>query len=319
MKTMMLMLLLLAGVAQGQSQNGYVYYGMQNLKWALPPNTLHTQDNPNRVANITEERFNQITDEVINIWKPVAAAKGITLVVDKRWKDGTVNASASQSGKNWLVSMYGGLARRPEVTEDGYALVVCHELGHHFGGYSFYGRTDWASAEGESDFFATNVCAKYIWGKQVQRNSLYKRLRGTPPVVQQACDSVWAGNANAQAWCVRTALGGHSLATLLAAIGGRTAAPVPSFETPDQTVVPKTSVSHPKAQCRLDTYFSGALCTAKWDINVIPAKNFQGGQDTPAAEKEAMKYSCFSAAGNKTGNRPLCWFKPLNSAFNFGR
>ena len=32
--------------------------------------------------------------------------------------------------------MYGGLARRAEVTEDGFAMVLCHELGHHV---SLYG------------------------------------------------------------------------------------------------------------------------------------------------------------------------------------
>lgn len=314
MKTMMLVLLFLTGAAQAQLRYGHVYYGHPQMKWTLPDNDLHRYDT-GRVANITEQRFNQIIDEVMAIWTPVAATKGITLKVEKRWSDPTVNASASQSGKTWMVNMYGGLARRQEVTEDGFALVVCHELGHHFAGYSFYGRTDWASAEGESDFFATNVCAKYIWGKEQQRNSLYRRLRGTPPVVQQACDTVWNGNANAQAWCIRTALGGHSLATLLAAIGGRQAAPAPSFDTPDKKVVTKTYVSHPKAQCRLDTYFSGALCTAKWDLNVIPAKGFSGGQDTPNAEKEAMKYSCFTAAGHKVGVRPACWFKPLNSVF----
>ncbi|OYZ23078.1 MAG: hypothetical protein B7Y39_06205 [Bdellovibrio sp. 28-41-41] len=314
MKTMMLVLLFLAGAAQAQSRYGYAYYGSPQMRWSLPANNLHMQDT-GRPTNITEQRFGQIIDEVMAVWTPVAAAKGIKLTVEKRWSDPTVNASASQSGKTWMVNMYGGLARRPEVTDDGFALVVCHELGHHFGGYSFYGRTDWASAEGESDFFATNVCAKYIWGKQQNRNGLYRRLRETPPVVQKACETVWNGNANAQAWCVRTALGGHSLATLLHTIGGRDAAPAPSFDTPDKSVVTKTSVSHPKAQCRLDTYFSGALCTAKWDLNVIPAKKFSGGQDTPQAEQEAMKYSCFTAGGSSVGVRPLCWFKPLNSGF----
>lgn len=316
MKTMMLVLLLLTGMAQAQLRYGHMYYGAANMKWTLPPNNLHLQDS-GRVANITEQRFNQIIDEVIAIWSPVAAAKGILLKVDKRWSDPTVNASASQSGKTWLVSMYGGLARRPEVSEDGFALVVCHELGHHFGGYSFYGRAEWASAEGESDYFATNACAKYLWGNQIQRNALYKRLRGTPPIVQQACDAVWNGNPNAQAWCIRTSLGGHSLATLLGALnGGKTP---PAFETPDQKAVSKTVVSHPQAQCRLDTYFAGALCTQKWDINVIPSKGFSGGQDTPAAEKEAMKYSCFQATGFKVGSRPACWFKQLNSTLMFRR
>ncbi len=304
-----LALVLISGIAQAQFQYGYQAYGMRGGKWALPPNNLHKFDNPTRAANITEEKFNQIVDDVMKYWTPIAQAKGVTLVGSKAWKDSTVNAYASQSGKTWTVAMFGGLARRPEVTEDGFALVVCHELGHHFGGYNFYGKTDWASAEGESDFFATNVCAKAVWGMQTQRNMAFRGLRNVPPSVKTACDTVWTGNPNAQGWCVRAAAGGFSLASLLAALGG---SPVPNFDTPDTTVVAKTNVAHPKAQCRLDTYMSGALCTKKWDMNVIPAKNFPQGQDTAPAELEAMKFSCFQKEGFKAGTRPSCWFKALN-------
>jgi len=301
--------ILLSGFAQAQYRYGYQAYGTRGGKWAFPPNRLHLQDNISRSANITEEKFNQIIDDVLKYWVPIAQAKGVTLVASKDWNDSTVNAYANQSGKTWTVAMFGGLARRPEVTEDGFALVVCHELGHHFGGYSFYGRAEWASAEGESDFFATNVCAKVIWGMQAQRNMAFRGLRNVPQSVKTACETVWTGNANAQGWCLRAAPGGYSLATLLGALGGD---PAPNFDTPDKTVVTKTNPDHPRAQCRLDTYMSGALCTKKWDMNIIPAKNFPGGQDTAAAEVEAMKFSCFQKEGFKTGTRPNCWFKALN-------
>jgi hypothetical protein len=100
------------------------------------------------------------------------------------------------------------------------------------------------------------------------------------------------------------------LATLLAKLGGE---PMPSFDTPDTNVVTTTNVEHPEGQCRLDTYFSGALCTKQWDLNVIPAKGFPQGQNSAAAEKVAMQYSCF--VNNRTGTvgtRPACWFKQQN-------
>ncbi len=310
MKVLAIIMVTLVSVfAQAQYRYGYQAYGARQGKWALPPNNLHLKDNPTRAANITEEKFNQIVDDAMKYWIPIAKAKGVELVASKDWKDSTVNAYANQSGKTWTVAMFGGLARRPEVTEDGFALVVCHELGHHFGGYSFYGKAEWASAEGESDFFATNVCAKVIWGMESQRNMAFRGLRNVPPTVKTACDTVWNGNTNAQGWCVRAAAAGSSLANLLAALGGD---PAPKFETPDATVVKKTNTAHPRAQCRLDTYFSGALCTKKWDMNVIPAKGFPQGQDTAGAELEAMKYSCFQKEGFKVGVRPNCWFKSLN-------
>lgn len=305
----LLAITLISAFAQAQYRYGYQAYGVRGGKWAFPPNNLHMYDNINRSANINEEKFNQIIDDVMKYWIPIAKAKGVTLVASKDWKDSTVNAYANQSGKTWTVAMFGGLARRPEVTEDGFALVVCHELGHHFGGYSFYDATSWASAEGESDFFATNVCAKIIWGMQTQKNLAYRNIRNVPTSVKTACDTVWNGNPNAQGWCVRAAAGGFSLASLLAALGGD---PIPNFDTPDKTKVNQTNPEHPRAQCRLDTYFAGSLCTKKWDLNVIPARNFPKGQDTAGAELEAMKYSCFEKEGLKVGTRPNCWFKPLN-------
>ena len=56
--------------------------------------------------------------------------------------------------------------------------------------------------------------------------------------------------------CYRTAMAGKSVADLLATLGKQD---LPSFLTPDENRVTRTYNSHPKAQCRLDTYLSGAL------------------------------------------------------------
>ena len=288
---------------------GFQAYRNSEQQMSLPPNNLHLQDRLNRAANITEQRFNEIIDQAMTPWYSIAKAKGVTLVVEKKWTDPTVNAFASQSGNTWTVAMFGGLARRPEVTEDGFALVVCHELGHHFGGYAFKGDR-WAASEGESDFFATNACAKVIWGTTPQENFKFLRLRNIPPKVAEKCGAAWPNNKEAQAWCVRASAAGFSLAHLLATLGGD---PIPSFDTPDTTVVEKTNTSHPRGQCRLDTYFAGALCTKPFDLNVIPAKGHPKGQGSQEAEMEARKYSCFAADNFKLGTRPACWFKPITS------
>lgn len=288
---------------------GYKRYNTPNLQMSLPKNNLHLQDRANIVANITESRFNEIIDDAMAYWYPIAKAKGVELTVEKKWNDPTVNAFASQSGNKWMVAMFGGLARRPEVTEDGFAMVVCHELGHHFGGYSFKGES-WASSEGESDYFAANACAKRIWGHEHSENMKSIRLNDIPKKVIESCTAAWPNNEKSQAWCIRTSAAGFSLAHLLAVLGGD---PVPSFDNPDKTVVPKTSGNHPRAQCRLDTYFAGALCTKKFDLNVIPAKAHPKGQGSPEAEMEARKHTCFSADNFQMGARPLCWFKPLTN------
>lgn len=291
-------------------RRGYENYTNPQVRFALPPNRMHIYDRVERTSNVTEEMFNQITDDAIKFFEPVAAAKGVKLIANKDWKDSTVNASAYQSGNTWYINMYGGLARRPEVTPDGYAMVVCHELGHHFGGYTFSGGFGgWASNEGQSDYFATHACAKIIWGRDFRGNESWRRIRNIPPVVQEKCSMAWPNNVNAQGWCVRTSAAGLSLANLLNALGGGRK-PV-AFETPDTSVVSRTNHAHPAAQCRLDTYFAGALCNKAWDINKIPGKGHARGQSSAEAEMEAMQYSCFAKEGHPIGTRPTCWFKPL--------
>lgn len=294
------------------NQLGFQQYQRQDMKWTLPPNNLHLEDT-GQAANITKEQFEAIIDGVMKVWMPIAQTKGVELSVNKRWDDQTVNASAQQSGKKWVVNMYGGLARRPEVTPDGFALVVCHELGHHFGGYAFYdGGNAWAANEGQSDYFATQACARMIWGKDAQGNArVHNRIGRTelPPIVHARCDQAWKGNAKAIAWCERTSAAGHSLANLLAALGKK---PTPQFDSPDKSVVTKTNNAHPQAQCRLDTYFAGALCAKTFDLNVIPGRNNPKGQASPEAEADAMKVSC-SAKQSDLGARPSCWFKSVAS------
>ncbi|MGE0174191.1 MAG: proprotein convertase P-domain-containing protein [Oligoflexales bacterium] len=270
----------------------------------LPPNNLDQQDNLYSLdANIDEPRFNAIIDEVIESYRTIVESYGIELTVNKLWTNSTVNASAEQRSDTWIVNMYGGLARRPEVTPDGFSLVVCHEIGHHLAGYPLKGDT-WAANEGQADYFATQSCAHKIWGNQLEENAKYRDL--VEPLAKQKCDEIW-NNEAAQNLCYRTATAGLSLATLLSVTLGQ---PVPKFETPDLTEVAKTNNNHPKGQCRLDTYLQGALCTIRFDETNIPGKKHEKGQNSAAAEWEASKVSCTSAALFDLGVRPRCWFKP---------
>jgi subtilisin-like proprotein convertase family protein len=271
----------------------------------LPPNNLHLQDNIHSLANMTEQEFNTIVNTIINYYKPIVSAKGATLKSNNLWTDPTVNASAQQMGNTWIINMYGGLARRAEVTPDGFAMVVCHELGHHLGGFPFYGDRDWAASEGQSDYFATQSCAREIWRNQANENARFRGLVGD--FEKKKCDAAW-NKTEDQDLCYRTAAAGHSLATLLGALRG--GSNLPRFDTPDPRKVSSTYTAHPDAQCRLDTYFSGALCPVSFDKNIIPGRNTAGGQTSKDSELTASASSCMTAAGYAGGVRPLCWFKP---------
>lgn len=266
----------------------------------MPPNHLDLQDDINRfVGGLTQEEFNRVIDRAVAVYAPIITAHGGRLVVNRRWTDATVNANATQIGNTWTVNMYGGLARRPEVTSDGFALVLCHELGHHLGGFPFV--QTWAANEGQSDYFATLSCAGKVWQNDPVGDAAAVAAVAAEP--KQLCDNTWL-TESARTLCYRSMLGGKSLADLLGALGESSV----SYTTPDTSVVTTTNNDHPEAQCRLDTYMAGALCTQAFDSSVIPGKASisRNGMD---AERDSALYSCTASNNFTVGKRPACWFK----------
>jgi hypothetical protein len=285
----------------------------------LPPNNLHLEDNLLLDANMTESEFNEIITTVTNFYQPLAATKGAKIESVPNWKSTTVNASASRAGNTWFINMYGGLARRPETTKDGFALVVCHEMGHHFAGFPFVGGIQgllggWAANEGQSDYFATQSCARNIWKNEKKQNRvLAEEARSTLPAsVVDKCEVTWKGvdneldteeNTNL---CLRVANAGQSLGNLLASLRK---SPTPDYNTPDTKQVRNTFSSHPAAQCRLDTYLVGALCSKEFDSSKIPGLG--APWFTKQGEKEALKNSCSHLVEAEADfARPRCWFAP---------
>jgi len=269
----------------------------------LPPNDLHLQDNQRAMSGMSEAQFNEVIDEAVAYYAPFIQNNfGAKLVVNRLWNDSTVNATASQFGNTWTVNMYGGMARRPEINADAFALVLCHEFGHHLGGYPF--KASWAAAEGEADYFASQSCTRDLWKDQLEKNALARNK--ISEYSKNECDKVWSLEAD-QDLCYRTILGGEGLGNLLMVLTGENI----SASTPSTSVVSKTNISsYPSGQCRLDTYTVGALCTRDFDARAIPGKGLGSLRNTAAAEQESGKYTCTNQEFD-SGLRPACWFKPL--------
>ena len=244
----------------------------------MPDNDLNLQDGLFD-NGMTQTDFNNIIASVEDYYSGVVKNFKATLVINRLWNDSTVNAQAYQEGNIWYVDMFGGLARRPEITFDGFAMVLCHEVGHHLAGFPFV--EDWAANEGQSDYFAMQACAKNIW----KDNPTVKTI---DPIAKKYCDQYSPEDLNL---CYREMNAGYSLAKLLGALGG---SPV-SFATPDKVIVRRTNSAHPNAQCRLDTYVAATLCGTQWQDSVIPQ-----------TEAESAEYLCTS----NIQARPKCWFKP---------
>lgn len=256
-----------------------------------PENNLQISVGDKAANNMTEERFLAIIDKVETYYSPIVKEMGGTLKINKFWTNSTVNASAQRFGKTWAVNMYGGLARHNLATEDGFMLVICHELGHHMGGAPRYDRnTDWASNEGQADYWGNLKCMRRVL--ENDDNISIVASMEVDALATQKCKEIYSTDADV-ALCQRIAMAGKSLGGLLGSLSGNSDV---NFDTPDMSIVSRINDNHPKGQCRLDTYFQGALCdkSAYDDVSRVDAK----------------VGTCIQRDGYTNGVRPLCWYKP---------
>lgn len=258
----------------------------------MPKNNMYISKYDLDTNGMTKEKFEAIFNRAYQTYSPIVKAQGATLIMENHWDDGTVNASASRQGSKWYVEMYGGLARHPLVTDDGFLLVVCHEIGHHVGGFPTQGPFHILSNEGQADYFGTLKCMKRVLEKDDNLAIMEKRI--IDPIAKTKCEVIYKSQ-NDIALCERTAMAAKSLGDVLALDEKIKVA----FDTPDKSVVKKTFGDHAHAQCRMDTYLSGALCDKPFNQDVSKNNPIDG--------------TCIKKDGYVVGPRPLCWYKPSSS------
>lgn len=245
------------------------------------------------LQGISEAEFNAVIDQAYKFYTAEVKAKGGSLVINRKWTDETVNAQASQWFGTWYLDMYGGLARSKPMTIEGFSLVVCHEMGHHLGGAPKNGwPMSWGTNEGGADYFATAKCLRRMWENEDNRAAIGDRK--IDEFAQAACDREFQ-TVDDRLICYRSTLAGEAVAALFQQMKEEQ----PShFATPDPKKVNSTDNAHPATQCRLDTYFQGALCTVA---------------ETEDVDNRDYHVGTCTAKTHQVGLRPRCWFKPDNA------
>lgn len=187
----------------------------------------------NGTAGVSETEFNSVLDRAERYYSSVVASRGYQLHFNRLWQDPTANSDTDVEGNVFVINSYGGLARHPLMNGLGYAVVACHELGHHFGGAPLYPGQPWGGGgpanEGGSDYWAAKDCMKALGYSDAEISS-----------------------------------GALSCASVLASLNGDRL-PLPG--SPSGVVVAKTMDEHPPAQCRLDTYLAGLNCGVRGDMS----------------------------------------------------
>ena len=154
-----------------------------------------------------------------------AAARNEELVIYGGWVEPTADIALARRWEEGQVLVYRGMAHRLELNPDALILVICHELGHLYGGAPFKDSDKEISPEGQADYFATNICLEKALSAWDSRN-VEKRVISSILNV----GLFLANNRDISA---------------------------PSRDTPDISEVDQTNMRHPSPQCRLDTYFAG--------------------------------------------------------------
>ena len=148
-----------------------------------------------------------------------------------------------------------------------------------------------SSSDGQADYYATSKCLRKYF-KHDNNKKIIQTL-AVPEIARRKCEQSFH-DAEKAAICMRTAVASESATKIFSLSRGVAFA---TLYTEDRTVVSQTnSDRHPAPQCRLDTFFAGAVCKRS---HLLPFSNY-----------DARSGACNRSYGDTEGVRPLCWYYP---------
>lgn len=189
--------------------------------------------------HINIEQFYSIPTQIVSLYsKDLAEAQ---FLLDLDWASPYFGAGISLKDGNTTLMILGGTTRIVGFTEDAYAALVCHEIGHILGGaplQELKGSQNF-SKEGQADFFAASECLpRYFSHLGVQFDEIAARVEG-------------AG------WNMFKSMMPFSTSTMNQAL---------SRDNVELPPVSRTTDSYPSLQCRYETFRSPSKRSSCWFV-----------------------------------------------------
>lgn len=244
-------------------------------------------------ASITQDEFNRIVDQVHEIYKDNSLYSGKDLVIEKHWhhQQGTgliVDSSIRlPPDKIPKIIITGTVAVAKEIDADAFALLLCHEFGHHLGGApKFTSRLQsWSTIEGQADYWAASKCLKKYMQLDKDSNLQIVSNMNIPLSIQEKCGNSYEDKID-KLICNRVAMAGVKVGKYFS---GRNNSKIDiDFSAPSVSeTLTGFRLDKYRDQCRIETFLAGAYCNQDVD------KNNQ-----------------FCTTGD--GARPSCWYHPVN-------
>jgi len=186
------------------------------------------------------------------------------IVFHIEWSDDTVNAYAWREGGKEHVAILGGLLRHQAIGVEGAGLVLAHEIGHHRGGEPRYpAPNDWASCEGQSDYWGALVAMRKVWWGPY---ALEQTKKGADQLYNLFSNGLSIGNLIAD---------------------------------PPEVA---SACSHPPALCRFNTYLAAMRADEKPACAGVTVSPKVGLNRVPFREHELEKSSTLAPVPDAIGN-----------------
>ncbi len=235
-------------------------------------------------AAITQQDFDEVLDLAERLYQNDFIENNQRLQVVRYWSSDTPSASAWKhediNGEISVIQINGGIARHPEINKDSFALIVCHEIGHHLAGGPMVWRF---SVEGQADYYGASACLRRLLPLMPATSKPEHPL--AYGMLEHIC-SRGMQNTDDQKLCIRIASAGLSLTRFFAV---ENELPMPAFDISDETVSIGVTSGAASPQCRLDTYLAAALC------------DHSANTDAPSDKK-------WLCEGDTVAARPVCWY-----------
>ncbi len=188
-------------------------------------------------TKLPKARFHAVIKVLETEFQAMAGASGRKLEFLTDYNEDWAQAFARRWETDQVI-VYGGASGLKGGSEDSFALILCHEVGHLYGGMPFSDEHNKLSVEGQADFWSTRECFKRIVGKLTARaasETSMKYCKG---------DDVCARTIDAALVVTAFYADNRSLVH-------------PKIETPDESIAENINRTHPLPQCRFDTLKAG--------------------------------------------------------------
>lgn len=258
---------------------------------------------PSLYAQKDEVQFRRVIKKVIDAHQSLAMANGVSLTDQSDWGSNILNATFRVKENEWQLLGFGGLYRLDGLTDDAYALVLCHELGHITGGFPYKTQFSSSTSEKQSDYFATLYCLRKVFENDLEQNAMIYKTANSH--VKMACLDAHENRLNAYV-CVRSAEAAMNLTQVFSERFqlGHVDITTPSEYITEADLFEDSPVSD--LQCRLDTFFQGALCPIQHELwSYYPAESVN--PNSIEVEKRFLSLTC--SESSPVGARPKCWFR----------